>query len=694
MREDWIECIFEDLLDYEQPTKYIVESTKYSDDYKMPVLTAGKSFIKGYTNQTNGIFDNLPTIIFDDFTTASQFVNFKFKVKSSAMKILVPTSKLVNMRFVFYAMQVIQVRNDTHKRYWISVYAKKRLLLPSLTEQRAIVSKIESLFSDLDNGIANLKKAQEQLKIYRQAVLKKAFEGELTKEWRAKQTNLPNAEELLQQIKEERQNHYNQQIEDWKKAVKVWEKNGKEGKKPTKPKKLILYPVIEQLNALPTLNLGELVFQISIKLMPNEAPNLPFIGMDCLEKNALKPHFTYTFKEFKSAGNWFNENHILYGRLRPYLNKVYQAEYEGVASGEFIILNTIDSVLPTYLKLILHQQDFVHWSNKQSSGDKPRVKFDQIALYNIDVPSILEQHQIVQEIESRLSVCDKMEQSISESLEKANALRQSILKKAFEGRLLSEAEIEACQQEADYEPASMLLEKIKAEKLAKEQEQKNTKKKSKKTKTTKKKVVAKPKISTDIQAGVISKVIQFHVENPEHLDKLTHIKCEKISHLVEYHLQIPLGRIPVKDAAGPDDYNHLKKVEHRAKMAGYFTVTKQKIGHTYSASRNITKAINNLEGKLTTEKKEQLDNLIKIFLKFDLESAEIIATLYASWNNLLIDGKVPTDKEIVFEARENWSKRKLTIKKERFFKALQWMRKDEIALIPIGFGEKVLKPNN
>lgn len=77
-----------ELLSYEQPTPYIVESTKYSNTYKTPVLTAGKSFIIGYTNETTGIYDKLPVIIFDDFTTSSQYVNFKFKVKSSAMKIL------------------------------------------------------------------------------------------------------------------------------------------------------------------------------------------------------------------------------------------------------------------------------------------------------------------------------------------------------------------------------------------------------------------------------------------------------------------------------------------------------------------------------------------------------------------------------------------------------------------------------
>ena len=359
----------------------------------------------------------------------------------------------------------------------ISQTILKKLIIPisPLPEQRAIVAKIEELFSDLDKGIADLKKAQEQLVIFRQAVLKKAFEGELTKEWREQQTDLPTAEELLEQIKEERQKHYEQQLENWKQELKAWEENGKEAKKPTKPKKLIPYPTINQLGELPILNLGELVFQISRKLMPQEAPNLPFIGMDCLNKNALKPHFTYTFKEFKSAGNWFNENHVLYGRLRPYLNKVYQAEYEGVASGEFIILETIDSIYSNYLKLIIHQQDFVRWSNNQSSGDKPRVKFDQIALYQIKVPSKIEQLQIVQEIESRLSVCDNVGESITESLEKAKALRQSILKKAFEGTLLSAEEIAKCKAAKDYEPASVLLKKIKAETLRQAQGKKKKK---------------------------------------------------------------------------------------------------------------------------------------------------------------------------------------------------------------------------
>ncbi len=118
--------------------------------------------------------------------------------------------------------------------------------LPPLPEQRAIVSKIEQLFSDLDNGIDNFKKAQEQLKIYRQAVLKKAFEGELTKKWREEQTDLPSAEELLQHVKEEQEKLYQKQLDKWEQAVKDWEDEGNEGKKPTKPKKPKELPLLTE----------------------------------------------------------------------------------------------------------------------------------------------------------------------------------------------------------------------------------------------------------------------------------------------------------------------------------------------------------------------------------------------------------------------------------------------------------------
>lgn len=173
----WQQCCFEDVLDYEQPTKYIVKNTNY-EDKGVAVLTAGKSFILGYTKETTGIFygDKEPVIIFDDFTTSSKLVKFPFKVKSSAMKILHARDN-INIDFIYYLMQTISYRNETHKRYWISEYAKQKLNLPPLEEQGRIVEKIEELFSDIDNGIKDLKIAQAQIKQYRQSVLKSAFDS-------------------------------------------------------------------------------------------------------------------------------------------------------------------------------------------------------------------------------------------------------------------------------------------------------------------------------------------------------------------------------------------------------------------------------------------------------------------------------------------------------------------------------------
>ena len=153
-----------DLLEYEQPTAYIVESTDYSDSYSVPVLTAGKSFILGYTNEMDGVFDKTPVIIFDDFTTATQYVNFPFKVKSSAMKILHINKDLVLPKYIYYRIQIIQFDHSTHKRYWIQQYSKIRVSIPPIPEQERIVARIEELFSQLDAGVETLKKQKHSLR--------------------------------------------------------------------------------------------------------------------------------------------------------------------------------------------------------------------------------------------------------------------------------------------------------------------------------------------------------------------------------------------------------------------------------------------------------------------------------------------------------------------------------------------------
>lgn len=133
-----------EFLDYEQPTPYIVQSTEYSNEYNIPVLTAGKTFILGYTNEQDGIFKNIPVIIFDDFTTAIKYVDFPFKVKSSAMKILKEKSDIVNLKFIFGWMQVHPFKVGEHKRNYLSEYQYQDVLLPPLLEQNAIVKILET----------------------------------------------------------------------------------------------------------------------------------------------------------------------------------------------------------------------------------------------------------------------------------------------------------------------------------------------------------------------------------------------------------------------------------------------------------------------------------------------------------------------------------------------------------------------
>ena len=143
----WVVTNFETLLEYEQPTKYIVNDTNYKPTYKTPVLTAGKSFLLGYTNETDNIFDDLPVIIFDYFTTESKFVDFPFKVKSSAMKILHINQNLVLPKYAFYLMQATQIDHDNHQRYWISTYSQELLGLPPINEQKRILSALELYYA-------------------------------------------------------------------------------------------------------------------------------------------------------------------------------------------------------------------------------------------------------------------------------------------------------------------------------------------------------------------------------------------------------------------------------------------------------------------------------------------------------------------------------------------------------------------
>lgn len=145
----WKEVELGELLTYEQPQNYIVRSEEYRKT-GTPVLTAGKTFVLGYTDEIDNIFSSVPVIIFDDFTTVSKFVNFPFKVKSSAIKILKLKNIEDNLKFIFEVMQITPFNLLNHQRYWISKYSKMSIKVPEYIEQTAIAN----VLSDMDNEIS------------------------------------------------------------------------------------------------------------------------------------------------------------------------------------------------------------------------------------------------------------------------------------------------------------------------------------------------------------------------------------------------------------------------------------------------------------------------------------------------------------------------------------------------------------
>ena len=172
--DDWEERKLGEIFNYEQPTKYIVKSTEYDDTFNTPVLTAGKSFLLGYTDEITGIKNATvenPVIIFDDFTTGSHYVDFPFKIKSSAMKLLSLNDNSDNFYFMFNTLKNIKYVPQSHERHWISKFSEFEIYKPSQEEQQ----KIGSFFKQLDDTIALHQRKLDLLKEQKKGFLQKMF---------------------------------------------------------------------------------------------------------------------------------------------------------------------------------------------------------------------------------------------------------------------------------------------------------------------------------------------------------------------------------------------------------------------------------------------------------------------------------------------------------------------------------------
>ncbi|WP_048945268.1 restriction endonuclease subunit S, partial [Enterococcus faecalis] len=171
---EWEQCKLGNILNYEQPTKYIVKTTNYDDKFNIPVLTAGQSFILGYTNELDGVKDvskENPVIIFDDFTTGSHYVDFPFKVKSSAIKLLTVVHERNDFYFVYRILKNIKYSPQGHERHWISKYSVFDINMPRFEEQR----KIGNFIKQLDNTITLHQNKLNQLKSLKKSYLQNMF---------------------------------------------------------------------------------------------------------------------------------------------------------------------------------------------------------------------------------------------------------------------------------------------------------------------------------------------------------------------------------------------------------------------------------------------------------------------------------------------------------------------------------------
>lgn len=345
-----------------------------------------------------------------------------------------------------------------------------KIPVPPTAEQHRIVAKIEELFSELDQGVASLKTAREQLKVYRQSLLKNAFEGKLTSTWRAAHRDqLETAAALQQRIARERQARYQQQLADWQTA-------GQAGTKPKPPKPLPPLTA-EELAELPELpegwgwvKYGDLCSLVrnGISAKPEGDSGTPIFRISAVRPMCFD---MADIRYINNAGGEFDAYGLERGDLvftryngsRQYVGVCaeYRSDEKRLFPDKLVQTRVSSSLLlASFLEKALNSgasRAFVESKIRTTAGQSG-VSGEDIKNIPVPVCCLEEQHEIVQELESKLSEADQLDQTLATALQQADALRQSILKKAFCGQLV--------KQDKNDEPATALLERIRAEHLS------------------------------------------------------------------------------------------------------------------------------------------------------------------------------------------------------------------------------------
>ena len=409
----------------------------------------------------------------------------------------------VDRTYLCYVINYLGVREQiedlqtgtTRKRISRKKLATVKIPLPPSNEQRRIAAKINELFSELDKGIESLQNVHDQLATYRQAVLKHAFEGKLTAHWRAEnKDNLYTREQLLQRIEQERTARYERQLNEWKAAVETWEATNRTGRKPSKPKKPDDPPQLgtDELADLPPLpqehaytyfaNLGELERGTS-KHRPRNDPELfggpyPFIQTgEVKAADRIIREYDRTYNELGLAQSRLWPKGTLCITIAANIAETALLGFDGCFPDSVVGFTATETlVLPRYVELFIKS---VRTRIEAYAPATAQRNINLVVLESLVIPlcSLQEQRALLDRLEAIFSVINEQRREIEKHLHSADALRQSILRSAFTGQLVT--------QDATDEPASALLERIRAERdqIAK-RETPRTNRKRKTTKVT------------------------------------------------------------------------------------------------------------------------------------------------------------------------------------------------------------------
>ena len=389
----------------------------------------------------------------------------------------------VEARYVYYFVSSQTFRRAAERkmtgavgqrRVPTSYVAEHQIPVAPSREQRRIVEKLEQLFSELDSGIASLKTARSQLNAYRNSLLKAAFQGQLTAEWRRdSQPKSETAQEIRARLAHGRQEACDQQLQEWTNAVDDWESGGQCGNKPTRPR--VLKPVHKltetELAALPALPKGWLWERLGwmtcgveygTAAKSKKSGDVAVLRMGNLQKARLDwSDLAYTSDPAEISAYLLKPFDVLFNRTNSSelvgKTAVYRGEQPAIFAGLLIRVNHIPRLVDSqYLNLFLNSPAArIHANAVKTDGvNQSNINGQKLTNYPFPYCSLVEQKELVRILDEKLSLIDEGEQQIKRELQRAEALRHSILTSAFSGRLVP-------QDSAD-EPATVLLERIRS----------------------------------------------------------------------------------------------------------------------------------------------------------------------------------------------------------------------------------------